>query len=187
MIELVIVVVIIGIIAAIAVPRMGSITDRARKRRVVADLATLQKAGELYTIEHAGDNLAEGSADGETLAARMIAPTREDGTQDADGRFGPYLRSMPENAINGLSTVRINGAAPGAGTHGWRYDTGTGAFAADTAFEIAMPDGSIADHTGGAKVFTLDAGNVSVSAGGGGVGGLLGGGKGVGTSLKDGD
>lgn len=152
MIELVIVVVIIGIIAAIAAPRFDSMTDRAKDRRLIADLNTLQKAAELYRAEHLGVNpgvTASGSKLGAgVLAARLTGHTDEDGTVAADGIFGPYIRAIPANVINGLTTVRMDGADAGAGTHGWRFDTDTGNFAADTAVEVTLPDGSVIDHEG---------------------------------------
>lgn len=54
LVELVIVVVIIGIIGAIAVPRMSSAADNAAKNAVVGSQTALQKAIDLYTVEHEG-------------------------------------------------------------------------------------------------------------------------------------
>lgn len=49
LIELVIVVVIMGIVAAIAVPRLSSAADNAASNAVTHDLGALQRAIELYT------------------------------------------------------------------------------------------------------------------------------------------
>ncbi|MEZ6317579.1 MAG: prepilin-type N-terminal cleavage/methylation domain-containing protein [Phycisphaerales bacterium] len=85
MIELVIVVVIIGIIAAIAIPRFEGMTDNARGRRLIADLDTLQKAAELYTVEHGGVNIgldSNGSVVTDlVLRRRLLLHTDDDGTQ----------------------------------------------------------------------------------------------------------
>jgi len=170
MIELVIVVVIIGIIAAIAIPRFEGMTDKARGQRLIADLSTLQKAAELYQAEHLGVNVGKASSgtavDADTLALRLTGHTDEGGSVAANGIFGPYVRAVPVNTMNDLATIRVDGAAPGAGTHGWRFSTATGNFAADTVFEVTLPDGSVVDHTGlvtgvgsivkGAKLDALD-------------------------------
>ena len=42
-----------------------------------------------------------------------------------------YLSSLPVNPLNYLGTVRLDGDDAGASTHGWRFDTTTGAFQAD--------------------------------------------------------
>ncbi len=55
LIELVIVVVIIGIVAAIAIPRMSRGSEGAAEAAVVADLAVMRNAIDLFTVEHIGD------------------------------------------------------------------------------------------------------------------------------------
>lgn len=44
---------------------------------------------------------------------------------------GPYLSRFPVNPFNQRSSIRINGAAAGANSHGWRYDSGTGKLESD--------------------------------------------------------
>lgn len=139
LIELVIVVVIIAIIGAIAVPRFGSTAENAAVNAVVGDQNSLQKAIDLYTIEHLGSDPHNG-ADQETLYLRLLANSDLDGTVNASGIYGPYISEIPTNKVNGLATIRINGAAAGANTHGWRYDT--------TSHQI------LPDHTAGATTFS---------------------------------
>ncbi len=152
MIELVIVVVIAGIIAAIAVPRVSGYSQTAKERRVVADMGTLQKATEMFAAEHSGLRIgrlmAGGKVDAGTLSARLTSTTDDTGTPDGSGIFGPYVRSMPVNALNGLATVRIDGVAAGAGTHGWRYDSALNVFHSDEAFTTTQPDGTVVDYLG---------------------------------------
>lgn len=150
MVELVIVVVIIGIISAIAIPRFGGMSERAQESRVVGDLATLNKAVEMYAAEHWGKHPGfnpDGSkASVAEIAARLVGVTYDDGTIDPSGHFGPYLRDLPANALNGMRTMRVDGAAPGAGTHGWHYDTTIGRISSDVAFEKVLSDGSKINH-----------------------------------------
>jgi len=127
LIELVIVVVIIGIIGAIAIPRVSSAAERAAQNSVIADQSALQRAIDLYEVEHEGILVHVGAADLKTIYFRLIKKSDLDGTvNDATGIYGPYINGIPANKINGLGTIRRDGAAAGANTHGWRYDTPTG-------------------------------------------------------------
>ena len=152
MIELVIVVVIIAILGAIAAPRFNGMAERAKGQRLIADLNTLQKAAELFAAEHrglsVGKNAAGTAVAPATLIARLTETSDDTAAPNPAGLFGPYLREIPANTINGLSTVRVNGAPAGAGTHGWRFVTNTGAFQADTTISVVLQDGSIATHEG---------------------------------------
>jgi len=134
LLEIVVVVVIIGIVAAIAVPRMSSAASRSRVTALRADLAAMNRATEFYMAEHGGrhpamDKTGAVSDSSTEFAARMVERTDEFG---APGPFyGPYLLRIPTNPLNGLSSVRVDGAPAGAGTHGWRFDTATQTFAPD--------------------------------------------------------
>lgn len=131
LIELVIVTVIIGIIGAIAVPRVGDFVGRAEESALIEDLHRMQSSFDRYEAEHIGRKVGEGGATPERLAQRVTEKTDEDGTVNASGLFGPYLREMPTNSINKLATMRVDGAAAGANTHGWRYHSATGLVQSD--------------------------------------------------------
>ncbi len=174
MIELVIVVVIAGIIAAIAVPRVSGYAARAKERRVVADMGTLQKAAEMFSAEHGGlpvgEQVGGSSVTSGVLQLRMTQRTAYDGTGVGDTVFGPYLRSFPENALNGMATVRVGGAAAGAGTHGWHYDTTAHLFSSDVKFVTSQPDGTFVDYKGTVVTkLQLDEGDAVFEAGGQGL------------------
>jgi len=47
------------------------------------------------------------------------------------GRYGPYVKEIPINPFNDLNVVRFDGEPAGAGTAGWRLDTGSCLFQAD--------------------------------------------------------
>lgn len=140
LVEIAVVVVIIGIVAAIAVPRMSAGAVRAQVASMRASLATLNRAAELYAAEHAGrcpacDASGAVSLDGEAVTLRLVKSTTESGA--IGGAFGPYLLRMPPNPFNQLATVRVDGAAAGAGTHGWRYNSATRSFQADDSAAMA--------------------------------------------------
>lgn len=130
MIELVIVVVIIGIIGAIAIPRMSRGASGAADSALVADLAVLRNAIDLYETEHQGlyPSLA-------TFANELTQYTDIVGdaqaAKDSTHIYGPYLRSVP--ALKVGSNKGQNGlvATQGGTTAGWVYDETTGVITAN--------------------------------------------------------
>ncbi|MFN7021490.1 MAG: type II secretion system protein [Phycisphaerales bacterium] len=142
LVELVMVVATIGIVAAIAAPRMSSAATSANTTAVLANIRILDNAAEVYAAEHNGVSIGlefDGvtPVDGAMLILRLTSTTDEDGK--AGGWFGPYLHTIPRNPGNGLRTVRINGDPAGSDLYGWRFDTGTGRFEPDDAVHaVAM-------------------------------------------------
>ena len=96
LVELVIVIVIIGIIAAIAVPRFSSATTSANEKQAKASAVILQNAVDLFMAEHAPGALA---ATGAAIVTQLTAGTKSDGTAGTD--YGPYMRAMPANLTIG--------------------------------------------------------------------------------------
>lgn len=156
LIELVIVVVIIGIVAAIAVPRFSSAAERSMDAALAQNLSVLQKAIDLYTAEHADLSPARepgGSVSTATaFARRLLQRTDAMGQLSAVGMFGPYLRAWPENPVNGRRSIRIDGAPAGANTHGWRVDSATGKIESD-----APVGGPPVTRVVEGEMFTVDA------------------------------
>jgi prepilin-type N-terminal cleavage/methylation domain-containing protein len=136
LLELVVVIVIIGVIAAIAIPRMGSAAANSTNTAVAASTSQVQHAIELYAAEHLERTPAmdlDGSVNtsGQAFIDRLLNATDDQGTVDPSGIYGPYLRAWPLNPINSKSTVRIGGAPAGANSDGWRFDPPTRGFAPD--------------------------------------------------------
>ena len=136
LLELVIVIVIMGVLAAIAVPRIVGASERAKAEAVSNDLAEVRNAIEVYKAEH------QGRIPGLQFVAQMTQYSNETGTTSANRGpkfpFGPYLKEIPKNPYSGKNTVRfLLQAAQSAGTRatdrGWTYNTVTGEFAADCA------------------------------------------------------
>ncbi|MCA9279314.1 MAG: prepilin-type N-terminal cleavage/methylation domain-containing protein [Phycisphaeraceae bacterium] len=127
LIELVVVLVIIGVIAAIAIPRMSRGANNAGGVALRGDLQVLRSAIELYRAEHEGrlPTLA-------SFVDQMTKYTKIDGTDANDafdaatGRiYGPYLTEIPTLPVGtnkGLSAVEAAQSA----TSGWVYDASTG-------------------------------------------------------------
>jgi prepilin-type N-terminal cleavage/methylation domain-containing protein len=96
LVELVIVIVIIGIIAAIAVPRFSSATTSANQKQAKASAVILQNALDLFIAEHAAGALA---GTGAGVVTQLTNGTKYDGTAGTD--YGPYMRAMPANLTIG--------------------------------------------------------------------------------------
>jgi type II secretory pathway pseudopilin PulG len=143
----VIVIVIIGVIAAIAIPRVSRGSKSAGESSLASNLAVLRNAIELYASEHGGVYPA-GVGDGTNAAnsydaflSQLTKYTNETGkaaaTKDPAQNIilGPYLRKgippLPVGANKGKSTVKMdNTASPPAAAvasgEGWVYNNKTG-------------------------------------------------------------
>ena len=135
LIELLVVIVLLSVLAVV-VPHISGAGEETESSAMVADLLEVRSKIELYKFHHGGRLPA---SEGETpvdFLRRMT--TKTNGGGDPGGEFGPYLQSLPVNPFNGSAIVRVDGAAAGANTDGWRFDTMTGAFQADDSPEHAM-------------------------------------------------
>lgn len=137
LVELLIVVIILAILAAIVVPQFGDSTQEARESSLDSTLANMRSAIDLYRQQHAaypGANTAvpaagcaapatSGSGTGGAGAQGVTAFTEQmtlytdiNGAacsvgDDTTFRFGPYLQSsdaeLPENPITELNTLVV--------------------------------------------------------------------------------
>ncbi|MEM1329207.1 MAG: prepilin-type N-terminal cleavage/methylation domain-containing protein [Planctomycetota bacterium] len=131
LVELVVVVVILGIIGAIAIPRMSRGAAGAADSALIADLAVLRSAIELYQTEHGGTfPTAADIADQLTLYSNDAGGTSA--TKTGAFIYGPYLRKVPSlkvGANKGSSAITDTAG----GGEGWLYDAGTGEISANLA------------------------------------------------------
>lgn len=156
LVELLIVVIILAVLAAIIIPQFSSATVDAQESALDANLAHMRSAVELYHAQH--PNLYPGGAatTGGSCPAAGTAGTGAVNTaqafmdsllmySDASGKtctvgdatfkYGPYVRKgLPNDSITGKGavvgdiTVTSTGApiAPAAATGGWAYDSKSG-------------------------------------------------------------
>ncbi len=129
LLELVIVVAILAVLAAMALPRLGGGTSRAGDAAVNADLEILRKAIDLFAAEHHGlypsaDNIAS------QLTQYTDVEGRARATKDAAHIYGPYLRDIPPLPIGHRKGATKIAAMDGAGV-GWLYDPASGQITAN--------------------------------------------------------
>ena len=157
LVELLIVVIILAVLAAIVVPQFSASTNDAKAAALKANLANIRAAIDFYYQEHGeypgdliatgatcvnGAAVATGAADTEdALLAQLTRYTNADGLactgKDATTfKYGPYLKGdmpvNPEGTKNDVAVVSagVLGLTSG-GTGGWRYDSVTGEFISD--------------------------------------------------------
>lgn len=126
LIEILIVVIILGILAAIVIPQFAGASDDARKSSTASQLQTLRSAVELYKLQH-GDSYPTtgGSVTGAWQWSQLLSTsTSYDGKQ-----VGPYLQQTPMNPLAGRSDV---GTSAGA-TVGWFIQADGRIFGVDKA------------------------------------------------------
>lgn len=103
LIEILIVVVILGILAAIVIPQFSDASTQANNANVRSQLQTLRGQMELYKVQHADvypDLVNDGWTD-------MIA--------------GDYIQQAPRNPLQAAATASSVGAAAAANV-GWVWD-----------------------------------------------------------------
>jgi general secretion pathway protein G len=117
LVEILIVVIILGILAAIVIPQFTNASNDARNNSVASTLQTLRGQLELYKIQHADTPPAFASMWTNLLNASNTTGTTTAGATTATYPLGPYVQAAPINPANGNSTV----AAAAATTAGWVY------------------------------------------------------------------
>ncbi len=108
LVEILIVVIILGILAAIVIPQFTNASTDARKSSLKSQMQTLRSSVELYKLQH-GDKFptADGTKTGAWSWAELTGTTTYGGVS-----VGPYLQQIPTNPLNGKSGVKSQAADP---------------------------------------------------------------------------
>lgn len=166
LVELLIVVIILAVLAAIVVPQFTSATLDAKEAALDANLAAIRSAIELYQAQHNGKYPAGTAATGGACVGKGTGPINTEQAfkdhllmySDAAGntcnlgdstfKYGPYLRKgIPADPIYGVATVTpstagtplTSAANPGGG---WLYDTRSGQFVMNSV----VPDSKAVEY-----------------------------------------
>ncbi len=155
LVELLIVVIILAILAAIIIPQFSGATDDAEQAAYDTNIANIRAAIDLYRQQHneypgavisGGGTCINGAAVvGAVGEAAFLAQLRNytnaageacTGTDPNEFKYGPYLKDdLPANPKGTTNTVTVVttgvlGLTSG-GTGGWRFDSVTGEFIGD--------------------------------------------------------
>jgi len=143
LVEILIVVTILGILAAVVLPTLQGQTAIARESSAKDSLSTMRTQIEFYKIEH--DGVPPGYVNGATASTAMLQ-NQLVGTSMLTGfaisstvptdpfLYGPYIRKLPENPFNNLTTIAYVAeatdfsAAVDGTTSGWLYKKETAEF-----------------------------------------------------------
>lgn len=147
LVELVVVVLILGIIATVAVPRVIRSASNAQESALKQDLSAARSGIELYASDHNGvfpgaaaDGLGNAAGSEEAFKNQLTYFTDVTGqvsqAKDSSYPLGPYLRrpfpSAPVGPNAGEVTVKMESAGTllsGADeSTAWRFDYSTGEF-----------------------------------------------------------
>jgi len=144
LIELIIVVTILGIMAAIVLPTFQGNVATAKESASKTNLMTIRTQIELYKLQHNGypPGYINGSgADISAVPIQFTGTTRIDGLPSDNPvpsdpfLYGPYLKKIPPNPFNKLSAITYVAeatafsAAVDGTSGGWLYKKETGEIA----------------------------------------------------------
>lgn len=149
LVEILIVVVILAILAAIVIPQFTGASTEAKESALVSDLQSVRSQIELFKIQHndilPGEILqTDGSITAATATSFVNALTMKtdqygnvSATATATYRFGPYMQKLPDNPFSTAtvvvvadkseeaSSIELDGTA-GDNSAGWNFVTATG-------------------------------------------------------------
>jgi general secretion pathway protein G len=112
LIEILIVVIILGILAAIVIPQFSSASTQARTSALESTVQTLRSQIALYKLQH-GDVLP--NITGANNWGALTATSTYNGTT-----VGPYMQAIPTNSLtNGFAVV--NGTSAGGFQTGYDF------------------------------------------------------------------
>jgi len=146
LVEILVVVVLLGVLAAIVIPAFANSTTSAKDSALAVDMQLLRRVILVYKSQHleVGPGYPNGDTtqapteqafiDQTTMASNINGQTAAIGTPGFNR--GPYLMKIPVNPFNEKSTIEMlaDGQAFPAnadGSHGWIYKAATSEIRAD--------------------------------------------------------
>jgi general secretion pathway protein G len=132
LVEILIVVVILGILAAIVIPQFTGASTQAKLSSLVSDLQSMRSQIQLYKLEH--NDQYPGAVGNATFEQCMTGLTTVGGDvwTGTGTSYGKYMQKLPTNQFVMLATVDDSGSGTiGDGSHGWDYNPATGDFYPD--------------------------------------------------------
>src|SRR3989442_4084660 len=118
LVELLIVIIIIGILAAVVLPQFSDARSDTQLSALQADLIMIRKQIAYYQLEHGGilPTIA-------LFQDQMTKKTNDAGNVPGGGggKYGPYMLTFPNNPFTSPPGNDVSNTAPAA-TKAWFYD-----------------------------------------------------------------
>ncbi len=125
LVEILIVVIILGILAAIVVPQFSEATTDAKLSNLTTNLQSIRAQLELYRLHH------NGAYPPTAVTDALTKKTTSAGVVDPAGVYGPYMQQFPVNPFIDIAADAIK--TDGVAGSGWNYVPATGSFTANSA------------------------------------------------------
>ena len=120
-IQVVIILFVFGISARVLAPKLSQAGSEKKINVLIEAIGQMRTGINLYKIQHNGN-----------LPDFRSFENFERSMTEAGVDFEPYIKNIPINPFNGMGTVRFDGQQAGCDMAGWRFDTKTGKFQADS-------------------------------------------------------
>jgi general secretion pathway protein G len=145
LVEILIVVIILGILAAIVIPQFTNASTDAKKSNMASQAQTCKSQITLYSLQHNDTYPASGSLF--TLLTEQTDDTGANPPGSGLTVFGPYLQATPTNPLTNSSSVDYVTTDPTVGTttatgYGWVYNATDGSFHGVNLSGIVSDDGN---------------------------------------------
>ena len=146
LVEILIVVIILGILAAIVIPQFTQASEDARVSALKSDLQMVRSQLELYKVQHL--DIYPDEAASADWVDQLVEQTDLDGNSGTD--FGPYMQKFPTNPfVPSTVTAMVvfgTGTATAAGDDAshWFFNTSNGKFSPND--DRSSSDGAHIDY-----------------------------------------
>jgi len=134
LVEILIVVIILGILAAIVIPQFSNASADARLTNLRTTLANVRSQIEVFKTQH--NEAAPGDTVLWTVMLTQTNTTEANSATPTGGKWGPYLQSWPTNPWNNMTAATSAATDTNAG---WYY----GPVGVGYTFFARNADGSI--------------------------------------------
>jgi general secretion pathway protein G len=125
LVEILIVVIILGILAAIVIPQFTNASTDARKSSLATQLQSLQQQISLYQLQHKNAYPLLITTGWTVMTEYTDIDGNVSATQDATHCYGPYFPTPPANPLTASANATVIAADP-TGSPGWVYSESTG-------------------------------------------------------------
>lgn len=116
LIEILIVVIILGILAAIVIPQFTNASEEARRSSLASQLQTLRSQVELYKLQHLDDwPTNDGTQDAAKWTWGSLTGLTTVTVNGESKTYGPYLQNLPLNPLTNSTSVVADNPTDTAG------------------------------------------------------------------------